>query len=123
MFRAFRAHSATISGDLALEQIAAEDSVRAERDASGNGLDRIDRKGVEAGRASPLFPNVAETMARVLGVVKSRKKKSGRLSPDVLQIVCESLVTVGEIPRATRIFARYVQATSSGFLRPPDRAG
>ena len=49
----------------------------AERDASGNGLDRIDRKDGDAGGASPLFPNVAETMARVLGAVKSREKKIG----------------------------------------------
>jgi hypothetical protein len=50
---------------------------RAEQDASGNGLDRADRKDVEAGRTSPLFPSVAKTIARVLSVVKSLQKKIG----------------------------------------------
>jgi hypothetical protein len=39
------------------------------------------RQEVKAGRTSPLIPIIAETMARVLGAVKSEQKKIGADGP------------------------------------------
>jgi len=76
-------------------------------------MDRIDQKDVDAGRASPLFPNVAETMARVLGQVKSREKKIGAAQP-------RGDASLFWVKR----YARQIdQAASSGLVVGPERLG
>jgi hypothetical protein len=46
-------------------------------------VDGISPRDVKARRASPLCPSVAKTMARVLGLVKSRQKKIGACWPRI----------------------------------------
>src|SRR5271168_5361344 len=82
-------------------------------DASRNGHCQGGKHDVNAGGDSPSIPNVAATIARGLGPVKSQTKKIGANRPRCVEIFCLE----------TSYVDFFVQAASSASVVTHGRAG